>query len=267
MASEVVHTGLYRSRDAYIGGVCAGIAARLDFDPIVVRILAVLLAGMTVGLAVVAYMVLWVRLPLEPESTAPFDITPERAESAAHGSIDCALSLDSKCAGSRGDPERLSMVARLAIAVGLMLLFLAVAMNVAPIVSGTHWWQFWPLAFLIVGLCLIIIPVRTRFETLWHAVGIVVTSLSATLLPISLGVASWETFPYAFEHLWVFVVVALALFCLGLYNGSDVLVIAGAFCLAGFCLVALLAFSVPGDVSTLLITMPNGRAVRIAMLA
>ena len=255
---------LYRSRDAFVGGVCAGIAERYDFDPIVVRILAVLLAGATLGVGVLAYIALWARLPRAPEPAAPFDIRPERAESDTRGAIDCACGLDA-CRGAGDEAGKLSMVARLAIAAGLMLLFLAVSMNVAPIVSGTRWWQFWPLAFLIVGLCLIVIPVRTSHEALWHAVGIVVTSASALLLPMSLGVVSWATLPCAFEHLWPLVVLACVLFALGLHRASDLLVILGGFCVAGFCLLALFAYCVPGDVATLFVTMPNGRSLRIAL--
>ena len=35
---------LYRSRNALVGGVCAGIAERFDVDPLVVRILFLIVA-------------------------------------------------------------------------------------------------------------------------------------------------------------------------------------------------------------------------------
>ena len=264
MEQQVAQRKLQRSYNACIGGVCAGIAEQLDFDPIVIRILAILLAGVTMGLAAIAYVVLWLCLPRASKPVAPYDITPERAESIARGSIDCGRDSEEAQNGVE-DVSGLSMTLRLAIAAGLMLLFLVVAMNGGAVVSGTEWWEYWPVALIIVGLCLIVVPVRTRFETVWHAIGVMVVSLAATMLPMSLGVVGWDTFQYAFSHLWVLVVGAIALFGVGLYQRSGGLVMAGAFCVAAFCLVGLLVFSLPGDVPMLFVNMPDGTSLRIAM--
>ena len=160
---------LYRSRNAVLGGVCAGIAERIDADAIVVRIFAVLLACVTFGLAIIAYAVMWVRLPLEPEGPEPFEVMPENAESNVFGTI--AYQEDGTVLRSanlnRSDSEGFPIVARLAVAVGLMLLFLVVSINVSPLVPGTRWWQFWPLAFMIVGLCLMIVPMRRLANRPW----------------------------------------------------------------------------------------------------
>lgn len=58
---------LYRSRrDRKIAGVCAGIAAYLGIDPVVVRVIAflMLLPGGAPGLF--PYLVLWFLIPEEP---------------------------------------------------------------------------------------------------------------------------------------------------------------------------------------------------------
>ncbi|MBK8294343.1 MAG: PspC domain-containing protein [Solirubrobacterales bacterium] len=60
---------LKRSADgAFVAGICAGVARRLDIDPALVRIAAVVLTIATGGLAVVAYGLLWVVLPVAPKS-------------------------------------------------------------------------------------------------------------------------------------------------------------------------------------------------------
>ena len=60
---------LKRSADgAFVAGICAGIARRLDIDPVLVRIAAVVLTIATGGLAVVAYGLLWVVLPVAPKA-------------------------------------------------------------------------------------------------------------------------------------------------------------------------------------------------------
>lgn len=62
---------LTRDRDGrMLGGVCAGIAKHYDYDVTVVRIIFVLLAFLS-GFGVIAYLVMWLLLPLGPRSEAP----------------------------------------------------------------------------------------------------------------------------------------------------------------------------------------------------
>jgi phage shock protein C len=61
------------SRDKKIGGVCAGLADYFDLDPTIVRIVW-LLAVLLGGTGILAYLILWIVLPLAPSSmqvTAP----------------------------------------------------------------------------------------------------------------------------------------------------------------------------------------------------
>ena len=264
MGTQTTEKRLFRAReDAYVGGVCAGIAAYYDLDAIVVRILAILIAGLTLGLGCLAYIGLWARLPLEPESTAPYDVTPESAESNAFGCVDCA----SGSSFQSDDPvSSLPLVARLAVAAGLMLLFLAVAINVSPLVPGTRWWQFWPLGLLMAGLCLIIIPIRTRFETAWHALGIALTSLSAAVLPMSLGIMSWHTVVNSLQLLWPIAVLAVVLAIAGFVRKTDVLVLAASFCVVAYCLMALTFCVVPGQIEVFLLQNPAGHPLRISFV-
>jgi phage shock protein C len=58
---------LYRSRtDRMIGGVCGGLAEYFDIDPVIIRIIAVilLLPGGLPGL--VPYLILWLVVPEAP---------------------------------------------------------------------------------------------------------------------------------------------------------------------------------------------------------
>lgn len=61
MAKEVKR--LYRSDDGVIAGVCAGIAEYCDIDPVIVRILAVLLSISSFGVVVLVYVLLWLVMP------------------------------------------------------------------------------------------------------------------------------------------------------------------------------------------------------------
>ena len=260
--TQVAEKRVCRSRNATVGGVCAGLADRFDLDPIVVRILAVFITILTAGLGLVAYAVLWARLPRGAESVAPYEVTPESAESSAFGSVDCATGrVAGECRES--NVSGMSLLARLAVAVGLVLLFLLVSFNVSPLVPGTEWWQFWPIAFMMTGLFLIVIPVPTAREMAWHAFGIVLTAAAATVLPISLGIMSWQTVPLAFSQLWFLPVIAVLMFAFGMYRKNDALVVCASFVFVLFCLGAFTICALPGDASTLLLHMPDGRSVRI----
>jgi phage shock protein C len=62
--------GIYRSRSNKIAaGVCTGLANRLGIPAQVVRVLF-LKASLVYGLGLVAYLILWVVLPLELQHTA-----------------------------------------------------------------------------------------------------------------------------------------------------------------------------------------------------
>lgn len=58
---------LYRSRtDRWFAGVCGGLGHYFGIDPTVVRALFVLF-GLVVGGGILAYLLLWLIIPLEPE--------------------------------------------------------------------------------------------------------------------------------------------------------------------------------------------------------
>jgi phage shock protein C len=60
---------LYRSRsDRMIAGICGGLGAYFNIDPVIFRIIAVilLLPGGFPGL--IPYLILWILVPLEPAS-------------------------------------------------------------------------------------------------------------------------------------------------------------------------------------------------------
>jgi phage shock protein C len=61
------YRALRRSRtDRMIGGVCAGIANYLRVDPVVVRVGFAVLAVLTWGTALLAYVLCWIVMPEEP---------------------------------------------------------------------------------------------------------------------------------------------------------------------------------------------------------
>ena len=60
--------------DKKIAGVCAGLADYFDMDPTVIRVVW-LLAVLLVGTGVLAYIILWIVLPLAPAGVIPTSAT------------------------------------------------------------------------------------------------------------------------------------------------------------------------------------------------
>ena len=64
---------LYRSReDRWVAGVCGGLARYLDVDPIVIRLIALILV-LCAGGGLLVYIIAWIVIPEEPDSLAIVD--------------------------------------------------------------------------------------------------------------------------------------------------------------------------------------------------
>lgn len=60
---------LYRSRDnKMIAGICGGLGEYFEVDPTVIRLVAA--AGALMGVGIIAYIVAWIIIPLQPQSTS-----------------------------------------------------------------------------------------------------------------------------------------------------------------------------------------------------
>ncbi|MEF8833181.1 MAG: PspC domain-containing protein [Candidatus Thermoplasmatota archaeon] len=59
---------LYRSgKDKFLGGVCGGIGEYFGIDPMIVRIIWVILAIASLGTALLVYIILWIFIPRNPK--------------------------------------------------------------------------------------------------------------------------------------------------------------------------------------------------------
>lgn len=253
MALKATRKRLCRSRDLYVGGVCAGIAEYYGLDALVVRILAIMLFMVTFGLAGIVYLVLWAHLPLRAATVRPVEIEPQEALLFNHDSVDYYL-----VKNDAGEDEwvrlpirGLSMGGRIAVFAVLVLLFFILAFLLVPLVPGTVWWQFWPLLFLILGMFLIVVPIRSRMASAWVGAGIMMSVAAVCLLSMSLGVVAWDSLGFAFELLWPLVAVAAVLYVSGVIRSLSALVLGGSFCFVLFCILGGILCVLPGHIETL----------------
>ncbi len=135
---------LYRSRsDALLGGVCGGIAERLEVDSSLVRVVFAVLAIMS-GIGILIYFLLWLIVPREG---GPEPAPRETVRSGANEIADRAKEF--------GEEVRTAVARRdvgLAVAVAAILIFLGVALLLRNL---GFWWAWW-LRFDVLGPLLLI---------------------------------------------------------------------------------------------------------------
>ena len=127
---------LYRSTsDKVIGGVAGGLGDYLNIDPVIVRIIFVLLAIFG-GSGVLIYIILWIVIP---EKSFRFgEVQPDpQEEQEMQGMVD-----EQKKSSS-------SLIA------GLILIAFGLLFLVDRLMPMYHIWDFWPLLLIGAGILLI----------------------------------------------------------------------------------------------------------------
>jgi phage shock protein PspC (stress-responsive transcriptional regulator) len=129
---------LYRSTtDKVIGGVCGGLGDYLSIDPVIVRILFVLLAVFG-GSGILVYIILWIVIPEQVYTVGTEMNTgePVNVEEYPETEVEKKKSNNTLIAGV------------LLIAVGLLIL-------ADKMIPAYNLWDFWPLILVAVGVLLI----------------------------------------------------------------------------------------------------------------
>ncbi len=127
---------LYRSTtDKVIGGVCGGLANYLNIDPVIVRILFVLLAVFG-GSGILVYIILWIVIPEQVYTFGTEESTTEPVK------VEEVQETEKK----RGKNTLIAGV--LLIAFGLLIL-------ADRLIPAYDLWDFWPLILVAAGVLLI----------------------------------------------------------------------------------------------------------------
>jgi phage shock protein C len=145
---------LYRSiRDRKIGGVCAGLAEYFDFDPLLVRLIFVVLA-LAGGGGVLIYLVLWVVTPEKPFFLEqPLAGQPQNAPSpdpAPQRPPDDPKPAEPLSAAHASQPHRGSLIGALVL-ITLGVLFLA-----DEFIPNISFGDLWPIILIVIGIGLLV---------------------------------------------------------------------------------------------------------------
>jgi phage shock protein PspC (stress-responsive transcriptional regulator) len=141
---------LYRSTtDRMIAGVCGGLGAYLDIDPVVVRIFFVLLT--LAGGGVLIYLLLWILIPY-PEQGEVASATTIRAGAQEIAERARTLGSDVRTSVQGGNPQAAFIVGATLVALGSMFLI----QNLQIVwMRWLHMGMLWPLLLVIAGVALL----------------------------------------------------------------------------------------------------------------
>lgn len=151
---------LYRSRvNKVLGGVAGGIAEYFEIDPIIVRIIFVLLT-LGHGSGLLIYIVLWLAVPENPDQ--PAYVKPETEDASTHkeGKKEThktaeerleAMGQDIEAAFKEGD--RGTGDSRIA---GVVLLLLGLFFLAQQLMPDFDFAQWWPIFLIIGGLWIMV---------------------------------------------------------------------------------------------------------------
>jgi phage shock protein C len=136
---------LYRSRtNRIIGGVAGGLGEYFDIDPLLIRILFVILAFPS-GLGIIAYLIGWVAIPEHPDA-------PDKK----HGHEEIKDKVEQVASDVKGaierskDPQDANRVTG-----GVILLVLGIVFLLNNLFGYHLWAQFWPVVLILLGLSII----------------------------------------------------------------------------------------------------------------
>lgn len=149
---------LFRSRtDKIIAGVCGGLGRYFDVDPVLVRIIFVVLAVVK-GIGILLYILLAIAIPREPLAAAEKGPLPSNGNQASDDPVSPhpnpehpeAASAPAVVARPGWFDRRRNIVGVLVILIGVIALLDAVLPNIVD------WNLLWPLILVAIGLYLVV---------------------------------------------------------------------------------------------------------------
>jgi len=192
---------LMRDTDnAIIGGVCAGVAAYFNINPLWVRLIAIVSSFATFGTAVLIYVVMWLSMP--PASTAsdklrmrgkPVTLAALKKAAVEGGSVIANESRDLASKILRYSAGIIIFLMTLGVVIGLIVGG-AVGLSVIDLLSGLNaqiWaWGLW-ISLVICGISAAVLGMMlSRSVFTWTMSRVSALSMIIATVVISMGMAS-----------------------------------------------------------------------------
>ncbi len=237
--NQTKRTNLYRGPRA-IAGVCSGIAQYFNVDVVILRIAWVVLSFFSAGLAAVLYVLLWIIIPKDPAlDKTVVDVSPTSVQSDKYQDAAFTANASDGIKSQRGGGQRSSAhtgdkqkqetsSVGLAVLLGLgLVLFFAMCARVSTlIVPGIHFFCFFPLIFVALGVVIVAIPAN-RWSFAMRICGFLFClELCFILLPFSLRLVPLEALHSLSMFALMLWIAVACLLIISLVSPSEGIVIA-----------------------------------------
>lgn len=151
---------LYRSAKSKVfGGVAGGIAEYFDIDPIIIRLLFVIIALAGGGGAIV-YLILWIALPLEPITM--FNMNMGSGDPADAGNPDAQSAPGFNPETSAPFTMPVKTENRSGLIGGIILISLGLIFLANKFIPNINFGDLWPLLLVVLGGVLIVTSFAER---------------------------------------------------------------------------------------------------------
>jgi phage shock protein C len=147
---------LYRSRgDRMVWGVCGGLAEYFGIDPVIMRIIFVLLIFLS-GFGILAYIILAIVVPLEESKAATTGETVrENIEEMKATANELGRELHTTFNKDENTKEVRPMQRHSGYWLGIIIIIVGLIFLLSNFWSIFHWQYIWPIILIVVGLLII----------------------------------------------------------------------------------------------------------------
>jgi phage shock protein C len=145
---------LYRSRsDRMVWGVCGGLAKYFGIDPVIIRIIFVLLIFLS-GVGILAYIILAIVVPLEEsKSTTTSETVRENIEEMKETASELGRELRTSFEKDKDNKEEESrMHHHRPYWFGIILIIIGLIFLLQNFWSLFRWHYMWPVILIVIGL-------------------------------------------------------------------------------------------------------------------
>lgn len=157
---------LYRStKDRVFLGVCGGLAEYLNSDPVLIRIVAILLLVLGFFPAVAAYLIMALIIPLEGSTAATTEESiheniADMKNTTTNMGEEIRATFDSK-RNSTIVPQKRTISNSWTVILGIIVIAIGVLILLGNII-GLFWRFFWPAIIIVIGLLIILMVIRRK---------------------------------------------------------------------------------------------------------
>lgn len=137
---------LYRSNtEKILGGVARGLAEYLEIDPLLVRLVFILL--ILAGPGIILYIIAWIIIPQAPlEKTLDSELEIKGVDTKR----------EEKIFSSKIDKTKTKSKEKYLFWVGIILIVFGSILTAETVLGVNLWGQLWPIILIVVGLVVVI---------------------------------------------------------------------------------------------------------------